>query len=150
MYTPYIIRVSIDSLCGNGDITSFGNGTIYITPDSLVIHTNHRDLKLKQFMNFMLAFLLTHVGLDDDITVQDHLKSLLKEELKELFRRLGLSPTRVELKYDSALNVYRNDLVRSWILEDDKVIEKGGATWENLRDVLRSMDKIGIADSIPT
>ena len=95
-----------------------------------------------------MKFLST--GLDDDITVQDLLKFLLKEELKELFRRLGLSPTTVENRYDSALNVYRNDLVRSWLLEDDKVIENGGATWENLRDVLRDMEKTGIADNIPT
>ena len=91
-----------------------------------------------------------NTGLDDDIAVQDLLKDLMKEELKELFRKLGLSPRRVELQYDSALNVYRNALVRSWILEDDKVKEKGGATWETLRDVLRSMDKRGIADNIPT
>lgn len=98
----------------------------------------------------MNVVLTINTGLDDDITVQDHLKSLLREELKELFRRLGLSPTRVETKYDRDLNVYRNDLIRSWILEDDKVIEKGGATWENLREVLRDMEKIGIADNIPT
>lgn len=98
----------------------------------------------------MNVVLTINTGLDDDITVQDLLKSLLKDELEELFRRLGLSPTRVKIRYDSALNVYRNDLVRSWLLEDDKVKEKGGATWENLRDVLRDMDKIGIADNIPT
>lgn len=74
----------------------------------------------------------------------------MKEELRRLFRKLGLSPTKVDDKYDSALNVYRSDLVRSWILEDDKVKEKGGATLESLRDALRSMDKIGIADNIPT
>ena len=85
----------------------------------------------------------------DEKAVQDHLKDLTKEELKSLFRTLGLSPTRVENRYDSSLNVCRDDLVRSWILEDDRVKEKGGATWENLQSALRSIGKTGIADKIP-
>lgn len=85
----------------------------------------------------------------DEMTVQDHLKDLTKEELKSLFRKLGLSSARVENSYDSSLTVYRDDLVRSWILEDDRVQEKGGATWESLRGALRSIGKTGIADSIP-
>ena len=82
------------------------------------------------------------------MTVQDHLKDLTKEELKSLFRKLGLSPTRVENRYDSSLNVYRSYLVKSWILEGDRVQEKGGATWESLRSALKSIGKTGIADKI--
>lgn len=84
----------------------------------------------------------------DEMTVQDHLKDLTKEELKYLFRKLGLSSARVENSYDSSLTVYRYHLVRSWILEDDRVQEKRGATWESLQGALRSIGKTGIADSI--
>lgn len=72
-----------------------------------------------------------------------------KEELKSLFRELGLSHHRVTNSYDgSTLTAYRDTLIKSWILQDDYVKEKGGATWESLRDALRSIGKTGIADKI--
>ena len=50
-------------------------------------------------------------------------------------------------KYNDTLTAYRNDLIRSWLQEDDKVMEKG-ATWKNLKDALISMGKTGIASKI--
>lgn len=71
------------------------------------------------------------------------------EELKLLFRKLGLSSDKVNNRAENAaLDTYRNDLIGLWILEDDKVPEKGGATWENLRKALTSMGKTGIAMKI--
>lgn len=91
---------------------------------------------------------LLYTGSEDDIKVQELLLPLTKEEIRQLFRILGLSSTRVENKYDDTLTAYRNDLIRSWIQEDDKVMDKGGATWKNLQDSLRSMGKTGIANNI--
>ena len=85
---------------------------------------------------------------DDDIEVDRLLQPLQKDELKQLFRKLGLSPTTVDNKYHDTLTAYRTDLIRSWIQEDDKVMEKGGATWKNLQDALRSIGKTGIASKI--
>ena len=51
-------------------------------------------------------------------------------------------------KYNDTLTAYSKDLIRSWIQEDDKVMEKGGATWKNLQDALISMGKTGIASKI--
>lgn len=86
---------------------------------------------------------------DDDIDVQDILAPLKMEELKRLFRKLGLSSERVNNRSESgALDTYRNDLIKSWILEDDKVQDKGGATWESLRNTLTSIGKNGIANKI--
>ena len=80
------------------------------------------------------------------------LKSLNKDELKDLFRELGLSDTTVRDKYSEGVSVYADDLVRSWILERDAVLESevylGGATWENLKKALIELKHIGIAGTI--
>lgn len=129
-------------------------GSLVVISDARGNHSNpSQKLKLLRILCVILQYIHSvsfFTGLEDDITVQEYLKDLIKEELRTLFRKLGLSPTRVENKYDKDLNEYRSDLVRSWIREDDKVREKGGATLENLRDALRSMDNIGIAENIPT
>lgn len=90
-----------------------------------------------------------HSDLEDDIAVQDHLKDLTKEELKHLFRILGLSTATVENRYDiSSVMAYRDYLVKRWILQDDKVEGKGGATWKNLQAALKDIGKTGIANSM--
>ena len=77
------------------------------------------------------------------------MKDLTKEELRRLFRELGLSDEKVRNNYeDTTLGEYRDELIRCWILEDDEVEEKGGATWESLRSMLRSIGKRGIARKI--
>jgi hypothetical protein len=82
------------------------------------------------------------------------LKSLDKDELKDLFRELGLSDTTVRDKYSEGVSVYADDLVRSWILERDAVLESevylGGATWENLKKGLTVLNHHGIAEKITT
>ena len=91
---------------------------------------------------------LLYAELDDDIEVERLLQPLQKDELKQLFRILGLSPTTVDNKYHDSVAAYRSDLIRSWLQEDDKVMEKGGATWKNLHDTLISIGKTGIASNI--
>lgn len=86
---------------------------------------------------------------NDETAVQNYLKDIMeKEELKSLFRRLGLSHHRVTNNYDGSAHAYRSTLIKSWILQDDYVKEKGGATWESLRDALKYIGKTGIADAI--
>ena len=80
------------------------------------------------------------------------LESLDKNELKDLFRELGLSDTTVRKKDSDSLDVYAEDLIRSWILEKDAVLESevyhGGATWDNLKKALTESKHIGIARKI--
>ena len=97
----------------------------------------------------MYIILYTEHDCNDDIEVQNSLKDLTKEELKCLFRELGLSDEKVRNSYeDTTLSEYRDELIRCWILEDDKVQERGGATWESLQKALRSIGKTGIANRI--
>jgi hypothetical protein len=80
------------------------------------------------------------------------LKHLKKEELKDLFVELGLFDATVLNNYSASANVYANDLVRAWVLGKDSVLQSethpGGATWENLRSGLRTLDHHGVADTI--
>ena len=80
------------------------------------------------------------------------LTSLDKDELKDLFRELGLSDTTVRKKDSDDLSVYAEDLIRSWILEKDAVLESevylGGAAWENLKKALTELKHFGIAGKI--
>ena len=96
-----------------------------------------------------VIILYTESDSNDDIEVRNTLKDLTKEELKHLFRELGLSDEKVRNNYeDTTLSQYRDELIRCWILEDDEVEDKGGATWESLRNALRSIGKRGIARKI--
>ena len=88
----------------------------------------------------------------DVLKAKRFLKSLDKDELKDLFRELGLSDMSVRDKYSEGVSVYTDDLVRSWILERDAVLASevylGGATWENLKKALIELKHIGIAREI--
>ena len=96
----------------------------------------------------MYCSLSLHSDLKDDIAVQDHLKDLTKEELKPLFRILGLSTATVENRYEgTSVMAYRDYLVKRWILQDDEVQGKG-ATWKNLQAALKDIGKVGIANAI--
>ena len=87
----------------------------------------------------------------DVLKAKGLLTSLDKNELKDLFRELGLSDMTVRNKYSDDLSVYAEDLIRSWILEKDAVLKSevylGGATWENLKKALQ-LKHTGIANKI--
>ena len=86
----------------------------------------------------------------DILLVKEILRSLEKQDLKNLFRELGLHDQTVRNKDSESLEVHAEDLVRAWILEKDNVINsyQGGATWENLKKALEKMNYVGIARSI--
>ena len=50
--------------------------------------------------------------------------------------------------YSDSAVVYLDDLVRSWIQARDDVLDRGGATWENLKKALLELEHKGIANDI--
>ena len=86
----------------------------------------------------------------DILQVKEILRSLEKQDLKNLFRELGLYDHTVRNKDSEPLEVYAEDLVRAWILGEDNVVNsyQGVATWENLKKALEKMNHAGIARSI--
>ena len=88
--------------------------------------------------------------IDKDVRrVKELLKPLDRDELKELFEELGLSDARLRNRYSDSTMAYLDDLVRGWILRRDAVLDRGGATWENLKKVLQRLGHNGIAANIP-
>ena len=72
-------------------------------------------------------------------------RRLDKQQLKNLFRELGLADTTLQDHLDHyGLSQYAEDLVHAWINGRDDVLKKpeypGGATWDNLR---KALDKEG-------
>jgi hypothetical protein len=97
--------------------------------------------------------------IDVDTGVHDigkHLKDLQKDELKHLFRELGLYSSTVENTYaGSSRDAYADDLIRAWILGKDGVllppksrVYAGGATRRNLKKALTEMKYHGVAARI--
>ena len=84
----------------------------------------------------------------DGRKVKKLLKPLDKDELKELFEELGLSDATLRNKYSYSAVVYLDDLVRLWIQARDDVLDRGGATWENLKSALQELGHKGIANEI--
>ena len=84
----------------------------------------------------------------DGRKVKKLLKPLNKDEFKELFEELGLYETTLRNKYSDNAVAYLDDLVRSWIQARDDVLDRGGATWENLKSALQELGHNGIADKI--
>ena len=84
----------------------------------------------------------------DGRKVKKLLKPLNKDELKALFEELGLYDTTLRNKYSDSAVVYLDDLVRSWIQARDDVLDRGGATWENLKSALQELGHKGIANEI--
>ena len=92
---------------------------------------------------------LSIVEIDRDLLPAEYaLQDLKKEELKYLFIELGLNYLTVMNKYDSPLNVYRGSLLQTWIFKSDRVQEKGGPTWENLKAALEKRNHFGHAEKI--
>ena len=81
----------------------------------------------------------------DGRKVQRLLNSLDRDNLKALFKELGLYETTLGNKYSDNAVAYLDDLVSSWIQARDDVLERGGATWENLKSVLKKLGHNGIA-----
>ena len=82
----------------------------------------------------------------DVLTVKTLLKNLNKNQLRDLFRTLGLFDDTVQDKYPlHSTSEYADDLIRTWILGRDKALE---ATWENLKYALTECNHIGIAKNI--
>ena len=84
----------------------------------------------------------------DGCQVKELLKPLNKDELKALFEKLGLYDTTLRNKYSDNAVAYLDDLVRSWILGKDDVLDRGGATWENLKSALKKLGHNGIANKV--
>ena len=107
-----------------------------------------------QFLKNMIFFMLPpYITLDIDkdiLQVKEILRSLEKQDLKNLFRELGLYDHTVRNKDSESLEVYAEDLVRAWILGKDNVVNsyQGGATWENLKKALVKINYVGVARSI--
>ena len=91
------------------------------------------------------------LDIDKDILqVKEILRSLQKQDLKNLFRELGLYDHTVRNKDSEFLEVYAEDLVRAWICGKDNVVNsyQGAATWENLKKALVKINYVGVARSI--
>ena len=77
---------------------------------------------------------------------------MTKDELQDLFMELGLFHATLQDKYSGSVNAYASDLLRAWILGKDGVLKsdeyQGGATWENLKKALISLDRNGIAQTM--
>ena len=93
------------------------------------------------------SFMTTDIN-KDGRKVKRLLNSLDRDNLKALFEELGLSETTLGNKYSDSAVAYLDDLVRSWIHERDDVLDRGGATWENLKSALQELGHNGIADII--
>ena len=111
----------------------------------MYIHVATYTCKYRQQLFLLLPF----ADIDRDFfTAKGVLEHLDKDELKYLFMELGLNYKTVQNKYDSPLNVYMNSLLEAWIFKRDLVVEKGGATWENLRAALERRGYRGHAEKI--
>ena len=101
----------------------------------------------------IFSMLPPYITLDinkDILQVKEILQSLQKQDLKNLFRELGLYDNTLRNEDSGSLEVYAEDLVRAWILGKDDVVNsyQGGATWENLKKALVKINYVGVARSI--
>ena len=79
-------------------------------------------------------------------------KNLDSDDLRSLFRILGLAHQTVQNKYNGPVKAYADDLIRAWIQGKDRVLElkdyPGGPTWENLKKALLKNGHKGTAAKI--
>ena len=72
-----------------------------------------------------------------------------KEELRDLFRDLGLANATLQNHFkDHGLNEYAEDLLLAWINKRDGVLKKGGPTWGNLKTALTNKGHNGAVEEI--
>ena len=89
------------------------------------------------------------LNLDKDFLFVRHLLSgLNKEKLKYVGMRLGLAHDTVNNFYDSSVAIYCSEILTAWINERDNVIDRGGATWQNLKKALQDEGLNGHAEKI--
>ena len=89
------------------------------------------------------------LNLDKDLLlVRQLLSGLNKEKLKYIGMRLGLTHDTVNNYYDSSVAIYCDEMLRAWISERDNVIDRGGATWQNLKKALQDEGLNGHAKTI--
>ena len=75
---------------------------------------------------------------------------LNKEELRDLFRELGLAHRTLQNHFENyGVDQYADSLLCAWINERDNV-PTGGATWENLKTALQKNGCGGAANQIYT
>ena len=88
----------------------------------------------------------------DKRKVKKQLRSLKKNEMKDLFEELGLFDDTLRNKYGDEDTVYADDLISAWIHGKDDVLAlddyPGGPTWDNLKKALRELHHYGIANDI--
>ena len=107
---------------------------------------------VRQTIYNIYLYVPTDINKDIHI-VKGCLDNLDKEDLKQLFQELGLFHSTVQNNFsDSSRNSYAEDLIQSWILGKDEVLNSeqyiGGATWENLRKALTKINHHGVAERI--
>ena len=76
-----------------------------------------------------------------------------KEQLRDLFRELGLANKTLQDHYENyGLSQYAEEMLEAWINGRDNVLNNpaypGGATWENLRKALTKYGHHGAAGEI--
>ena len=82
------------------------------------------------------------IGRKDHITVRKYLKDLIPDQLLQLGLALGLYyPTVKETALD--------DLIHSWLIRQDGVIEKSGEpTFNSLAGALEEIEQNGLASDV--
>ena len=95
------------------------------------------------FLYLKCTFLITDIN--DVLKTKGLLQNLEKNELRDLFRELGLTDSTVQNRYSDSTSEYADDLIRCWILGKDYVLKKGEPTWENLKKTLKKLNHHGIA-----
>ena len=98
-------------------------------------------------------YLYVNADINQDMhTAKRHLQHLTKQELKDLFKELGLYQQTIQSTSDSCKEAYAEDLIQAWILGKDGVLKsekyERGATWENLYKALNNIRHHGIAGAM--
>ena len=81
------------------------------------------------------------------------MKFLSKNQLKDLFRELGLADSTLQNCFETAdKDEYADNLLHAWINKRDYVLTSteypGGPTWENLKKALHNIGHHGAAEAI--
>ena len=92
-----------------------------------------------------------YTGIDDDlIDIAHYLLHLDEDELETLGQILGLSYATITNYKDTNQRKYCRNILKAWLLKQDRVAEKGGPRWSTLERALRDplLGQNGIADKI--
>lgn len=89
--------------------------------------------------------------MDDLLEVAGYLQGLNKGHLRTLGLILGLTANTVDETYDgSGVGGYRHSILEAWLMQQDRVGEKGAPTWRVLAGALENQQlrQSGIATKI--